>query len=674
MSIREPFQDTRTTGHGPKAEQRESMPGLRGDLSLIAALFTFGSAFIHLALVPPRAEEYLLYGLFVGAVALVQLGLSAALVLRPSQRLARYGVLVGLAIIVAIIAFQSVAWPIGPHPWQPVGFDDADLTGIGTMVFATIGLLLLARHPTQHKLSGWVRLVYIPVAAVALILTFLGIASAINETPAALNMSAPMRGMDHPSPMRGMDTTMPMPPGQATIPMDSLREPSGNQAVKSFTLVAEPKTIDGRERWVFNGSMPGPELRVTQGDRLRVTLVNHLPVATTIHWHGVSLPNAEDGVAGVTQDAVPPGSSYTYEFVAKDPGTYIYHSHQDSFHQVLQGLFGALIVEPRAGPVADRDYALVIHEAASGRTTLGDTLGELIVGAPADQVPAVNGTTGDLHLEAKPGERVRLRLIGVVQSDMKVNNITEMMHAIPQELILLGTNYTVVALDGYDLNGPQAIGPERLRVGIGQRYDLYFVMPADGAVRLVDTSGTETVTLGDGPVPPVPNLSQVPAFDLTTYGSPGPDAFTADSHFDVTYPVVLGNHFGFRDGRLELVHTINGQDAPMGAQFLVRQGQVVHLHIDNETEELHTMHLHGHHFVVLAHNGRPLSGSPIHLDSLLVEPHENWDIAFLANNPGLWMFHCHVLVHADFGMSAMVVYEGVTTPYNIGSRSGNNPE
>ncbi len=385
MSMKEPFEDIRVTGRRPKAEQPESMSVLRRDLSNVAALFTFGSALIHLTLVPPRAQEYLPYGLFVGAVALVQLGLAVALVLRPSRRLAAYGTFIGLVIIVAIIAFQGVALPIGPHPWQPVGFDDADSTGIGTIVFATIALLLLTWRPMQRGPTGRIHLVYIPAAAVALVLTFFGIASAINATPAALNMSAPMTGMDMSTPML---------PGQAPIPMDSLREPPGNQP-KSFTLVAEPKTIDGRERWAFNGAVPGPELRVTQGDRLRVTLVNHLRVATTIHWHGVSLPNAEDGVAGVTQDAVPPGSSYTYEFVVKDAGTYLYHSHQDAFHQVLQGLFGALIVEPWTGSIADRDYVLVIHEASSGRMSLSDRLGELIVGAPANQVPAVNGTTGD---------------------------------------------------------------------------------------------------------------------------------------------------------------------------------------------------------------------------------------------------------------------------------------
>lgn len=112
----------------------------------------------------------------------------------------------------------------------------------------------------------------------------------------------------------------------------------------------------------------------------------------------------------------------------------------------------------------------------------------------------------------------------------------------------------------------------------------------------------------------------------------------------------------------------------MGVQYVVRPGQIVRLHIDNTTDELHTMHLHGHHFSVLAHSAQSLRGSPVHLDSLLVEPQENWDIAFVADNPGLWMFHCHVLLHATFGMSAMVVYEGVTTSYEVGRRSGNKPE
>jgi len=639
------------------ADQQENAGIFRRHLSYIAALFTLGSAIIHLALIPIRVQEYLLYGLFLGIIVLVQFGLVIALVLRPSRQLAVVGTLISLGLIVAIIAFQATALPLGPHPWQPVGFDDADSTGIGTGVFSTITLLLLAWHPMkQVKPSRSFNFSYIPTLIVTLILTFFGTASAINATPVGMNMSAPV------------------PIGQTAIPMNSLHELPGNQPVRSFTLVAEPKKHNGHEMWTFNGTVPGPELRVTQGDRLRITLVNHLPTATSIHWHGVSLPNAEDGVAGVTQDAVSPGSSYTYEFVAKDPGTYLYHSHQDSYHQMLQGLVGALIVEPRTGTVADRDYAIVIHEAPGSSTNLRDTLGELVIGAPSNQVPAVNGTTGDLHLEAKPGERVRLRLIGAVQADMKVSSIPDMMHASPQELVVLGADYQVVALDGYDLNGPQVIGPERLRVGIGQRYDLSFTMPTSSVVRLVDISGQETVTIGAGPLPQIPDLRQLPVFDFANYGSPATDPITASGRFDVTYPVILGNHFGFRQGRLELVHTINDQDSPMGPQYLVRKGQFVRLHINNMTDEIHTMHLHGHHFSVLTHNGQPLRGSPVRLDSLLVEPHESWDVAFVADNPGLWMFHCHVLVHAEFGMSGMVVYQGVATPYEIGSRSGNKPE
>jgi FtsP/CotA-like multicopper oxidase with cupredoxin domain len=648
---------TQTVDGGSVAGQPKPEGVFRRQLSTLAALFILGSAMIHLTLTPVRAQEYLPYGLFLAAVVLVQLGLATALLLRPSRRLAVVGTLISLGLIAATIAFQATALPIGPHPWQPVGFNEADLTGLGTMAFATITLLVLALHPTQRV--GRPRrfsFAYLPALVATFALTFVGIASAFVATPVAMNMGAPL------------------PDGQAAIPMQGLREPPGNQPVKSFTLVAEPKSENGHTLWTFDGSVPGPELRVTQGDRLRVTMINHLPVATSIHWHGVSLPNAEDGVAGVTQDAVPPGSSYTYEFVAKDPGTYLYHSHQDSYHQVLQGLVGALVVEPQAGVVADRDYAVVVHEAPSARTSLQDTLGQLIVGAPGNQAPAVNGTTGDLHLEARPGERVRLRLIGAVQADMRVASIPDMMLAGPQELVLLGTGYQVVAIDGHDLNGPQTIGPQRLRLGIGQRYDLAFSMPASGAVRLVDAGGKETITIGEGRLPPIPDLDQLPAFDLTKYGSPAPDPIATSGRFDATYDVILGNHFGFREGRLELVHTINGQDASMATQYVVRQGQVVRLHIDNQTDEFHTMHLHGHHFAVLAHDGQPLQGSPLRLDSLLVAPHDKWDIAFLADNPGLWMFHCHVLLHADFGMSAMIVYEGVTTPYDIGSRSGNKPE
>jgi len=110
---------------------------------------------------------------------------------------------------------------------------------------------------------------------------------------------------------------------------------------------AQVADVDEHAAWTYNGTVPGPELRVTEDDRVRVTLDNELPEATSIHLHGLRLPNAEDGVAGLTQDAIAPGGSFTYDFAAHDPGTYWYHSHQNTSKQIPRGLYGALVVEPK---------------------------------------------------------------------------------------------------------------------------------------------------------------------------------------------------------------------------------------------------------------------------------------------------------------------------------------
>ena len=108
--------------------------------------------------------------------------------------------------------------------------------------------------------------------------------------------------------------------------------------------------------------------------------------------------------------------------------------------------------------------------------------------------------------------------------------------------------------------------------------------------------------------------------------------------------------------------------------FVVREGDVVRMHIDDNSGEVHPMHLHGHHAVVLARNGVPATGSPWWVDSLNVRDGETYDIAFVADNPGVWMDHCHNLEHAADGMVAHLMYEGVTTPYTIGRGTPNHPE
>jgi FtsP/CotA-like multicopper oxidase with cupredoxin domain len=224
---------------------------------------------------------------------------------------------------------------------------------------------------------------------------------------------------------------------------------------------------------------------------------------------------------------------------------------------------------------------------------------------------------------------------------------------------------------------------------MGQRVDLEFTMPATNAVRLVDTrfTGTpsplqgffgppanpgETVTIGDGPLPDAVDAIAVPVFDPLAYGTPAPDPTTRAP--DITAPVVLGEGPGFRDGSIQLVHTINGAASPEVPPLVVHPGQLVGLHMVNDTGEFHPMHLHGHVMTVLAVDGRAPTGSPLHQDTVLLGPHQTVDVAFAADNPGIWMLHCHVPLHAAMGMSMTIDYAGITTPFTMGSRSGNIPE
>ncbi len=479
--------------------------------------------------------------------------------------------------------------------------------------------------------------------------------------PQSMNMSPPVRYA-----LACAGTRDAAPAGSRVLTsVDTLTLHDSTAPIRSFFLTAKVVKRPGLpDEWTFNGTVPGPELRVREGDHVRVVLTDDLPFSTTIHWHGIDVPNAADGVAGVTQDAVKAGQTYTYDFIAADPGTYWYHSHQDTSNQIPRGLLGALIVEPEKGPRYDKDYALVYHDYSPPRRGFFPILAK-ILGAVDRRSMAVNGTIGNLALDAEPGDLVRLRLINASAGETRAN-------AVPLHLVVLGALYRVVALDGHDLNGPQEIGPEILPIGAGQRYDLALRIPASGAVRLVDRELEETVTLGKGAVAAL-GLAGLPVFDLTRYGLPG--ALPGD-RFDASYTLDLGSHPGFHDGKFGLVHTIDGRDFPDTPMIMVRPEEVVKLRFTNSgrTEEFHTMHLHGHSFQVLARNGIPLAGSPVRLDTLLVAPHETWDVAFRADNPGVWMLHCHVLLHAATGMDMMVSYEGIQTPYSVGSATGNIPE
>jgi FtsP/CotA-like multicopper oxidase with cupredoxin domain len=410
-------------------------------------------------------------------------------------------------------------------------------------------------------------------------------------------------------------------------------------------LVARQQTIDvpgGRpiEGYTVNGTSPGPTIRARQGDLVEVVFVNESVAAgATLHWHGIDVPNAADGVAGITQDAVPIGGRYVYRFSADDAGTYWYHSHQVSHEQVEGGLLGAVVIEPVGRPDGERetDVVALLHVYAGQHT--------------------LNGRLQDHHVPAEPGSTVRIRVINTDQGTAAV------WSAAP---------FRVLATDGHDVNGPTVVEGRTVLIPAGGRVDIAAQAPAQGSARL-HVGGARSISIGD-PAATAPSVRQpAESLNLLAYGSPAPVGLDAGTP-DLTFDYVIGRRFGLIDGRPGNFWTLNGRLFPDVPMFHVREGDVVVMRIVNETGEVHPMHLHGHHILVLSRDGDPASGSPWWIDSLDVRPGESYEIAFVADNPGIWSDHCHTLPHAVDGLVAHIMYEGVSTPFTINGAAGNQPE
>ena len=426
----------------------------------------------------------------------------------------------------------------------------------------------------------------------------------------------------------------------------SLRGPAGTPDAR-FRLEARNATVelaDGQEvdALTFGGTVPGPELRVRQGDLVEVTLVNRdIEPGVTIHWHGVDVPNAEDGVAGVTQDAVAPGESHVYRFRADQVGTFWYHSHESSSTQVSRGLLGTFVIEPRSPAAAGEvlDMTAASHEL-EGTQTLA-------------------GAAGIRHRRVSPGTNVRLRLVNTDNGQKR--------------FVLSGTPFRVIAIDGTDVHDPGPLDATALLLAAGGRYDVGFEMP-DAAVGLrVDGTDAVLVLSPDGRGTP-PSDEPERVFDPIGYGRPAATPFGATSAFDRRFELTVGRKPGFLDGRPGMQWAINGGIYPDVPMLLVGEGDLVKLTVANDTSTVHPMHLHGHHALVLSRDGVSARGSPWWTDTLDVEPGSRFELAFEADNAGLWMEHCHNLNHAASGLTMHLAYVGVTTPFRTGGDAHNHPE
>jgi len=425
-----------------------------------------------------------------------------------------------------------------------------------------------------------------------------------------------------------------------------LRGPSSAPDMR-FRLVAQRSTIrlpSGQEveALTFDGRAPGPELRMRQGDLVAVTLVNRdVEPGVTIHWHGVDVPNAEDGVAGVTQDAVAPGGSHTYRFRAEQMGTFWYHSHESSSTQVDRGLFGALVIEPRR-PSGDA------------------TLDFVVVSHVFEGTDTINGEDGLQRQRVAPGTDVRLRLVNTDDN--------------PKRFLLSGTPFRVLSIDGTDLNEPTPLERTTLQLAAGGRYDVGFTMPdAPVALRVADTPALLALSPDGRAIAPL-DEADGSTFDPLDYGQSAPTPFGAESTFQRRFRLEIGRKPGFLDGRPGMQWTLNGGIYPDVPMLMVERGDLALVEVVNSTSKVHPMHLHGHHALVLSRDGHPSTGSPWWTDTLDVGPGESYRLAFRADNPGLWMEHCHNLSHAAAGLTMHLGYVGVTTPFRTGGAAHNHPE
>jgi FtsP/CotA-like multicopper oxidase with cupredoxin domain len=297
-------------------------------------------------------------------------------------------------------------------------------------------------------------------------------------------------------------------------------------------------------------------------------------------------------------------------------------------------LYGALVVLPRKPPPEQLDLALPVH-TFSGRTAIGT----------ADGVE---------QRTVAPGTFVRLRLLNTDSG--------------PHRFALEGMRASVVAIDGAEI-APSAVPPGQVvAIGGGGRYDLVFSMPNVPVGIDVVGARAQLVLSPDGGGPP-PEGPEGPAWDPGARAAPGPAPLR---DFDRSFVLKISKHIGFLDGRPGRHWALNGKLYPRTPMFMVAKGDRVRIDLVNDSGAVHPMHLHGHHFLVLSRNGKAVS--PWSTDTLNMLPHERYEVAFRADNPGLWMLHCHNLKHAAGGLTMHVMYAGAMTPFRAGHSAHNDPE
>ncbi len=414
--------------------------------------------------------------------------------------------------------------------------------------------------------------------------------------------------------------------------------------------------------WSYNGQVPGPTIRARQGDRLRVAVENALAEETTVHWHGVRLPNAMDGVPHLTQPPIAAnGGTFVYEFDLLDAGTYWYHPHANSREQVARGLSGAIVIEEREPIRVDRDLTWVLDDWRLARNAqIHPDFGSMMDATHAGRIGntvTINGVVPESD-DVRAGERVRLRLVNVANARVF-------------GLEFAGHEPRIVAIDGQPVEPHAPVGG-RVILAPAMRVDLVIDMagrPGETHAvhdRYYDRQQYVLLDLSYTNEPPLRESPLDASIRLPANPVPEPDVASAERHRILLGGGMMGRTTGGMMGgrpmsmremmRQGMAWTMNGvaesghTPSPM---FTLARGRSCVMELVNDTAWDHPMHLHGFAFRVITRNGAPTRYREWQ-DTVLLAPEERAEIAFVADNPGSWMFHCHILEHQAAGMMGVI--------------------
>ena len=410
-------------------------------------------------------------------------------------------------------------------------------------------------------------------------------------------------------------------PGSGRAAPISLR--AGPASVRLVPHVAGPTSMLG-----FNGATPGPEIRARAGGRVSVAFENGTRQAGAIHWHGIHIANAMDGVPGLTQDAVPPGGSFAYDFAVPYPGTYWYHAHHRSWEQVAKGLYGPLIVEERDPPRLDHDITVVLDDwRLTPEGALHPSFGNRHDFSHAGRL----GNYGRAFFSrgtVRRRDRVRLRLINAAT-------------ARTFKLRIGGGSGRVVAVDGMPLAEPEPLGEPALAPA--QRVDIVFDVAGPVTFHLLPRGGPYPLgTIAQEGVNPAPIGGPVAALPPPRVPAPG--------RARRLVLAMQGGAMGGRHGGDDFWAFNDRSGMPDAPWQRFARGETVRIALRNDTAFPHGIHIHGHHFHELDEDGAPGH----YRDTTLVEARQSRDVLCVFDNPGKWLIHCHTLAHQASGMKTWI--------------------